>query len=167
MDLHQIVEIGSRRNGEQHRSPIEGTQRRRGTIWRGFRRTAKPRAVGHVGSVGIDLSDGLRLRVGIRIVDGVVTAILPRRGGRIVVDGELANELTALAIAAAEMPPTFQAERRKILQSLLRRADEDLARIQIELPQLGPDGNGHGDLVRRIRAALDEIVWALGGSTSR
>jgi hypothetical protein len=50
---------------------------------------------------------------------------------------------------------------------LLRRADEDLARVQIEPPRLGPDRNSHRNLVRRTRAALDEIAIELGGSTSR
>jgi hypothetical protein len=167
MDLHQIVEIGSRRNGEQHRSTIERTQRRRRAVGSGFRRAAKRGVTGHVGSVGIDLPDRLRLGVGIRIVDGEVRAILPRRGSRIVVDGELANELKAFAIPTAERYSAFQDERGKFLRSLLRRADEDLARVQIEPPRLGPDRNSHRNLVRRTRAALDEIAIELGGSTSR
>jgi hypothetical protein len=86
---------------------------------------------------------------------------------RVVVDGELACKVEALAIATAERSPTFQDERRKILQALLRRAEEDLARVQIVLPRLGLDHNGHGDLVRRTRAALDELAFGLGRSTGR
>ena len=168
MDSHHIVEIRSRRNGEQqHRSPVDGTQRRRGAVGRGFRRAAKRGVGGHVGSVRIDLPDGRHLQVGIRIVDGEVRATLPRCGNRVVVDGELASELKALAIATAERSPAFQYERRKILQSLLRRADEDLARVRIELPRLDLDHNGHADLVRRTHAALDEMAFKLGGGTGR
>jgi hypothetical protein len=50
---------------------------------------------------------------------------------------------------------------------LLRRVDDDLTRVQIVLPRLGTDRNGHGDLLRRSRAALDEMVFKLGGGTGR
>ena len=116
MDLHQILEIRSRGNGEQHRSPVEGTQRR-GAVGSGFQRAVKRSVGGNVGFVGNDLPGGLDLGVGMRIVDGEVSPILPRR------------------------------------------ADNDLARVRIELPRLGPD---HADLVLRARAALDQIVFEFG-----
>ena len=163
MSSHHIVEICLRRNGEEHRSLLERTQRRRGAVGRGFQRAIKRGVEGRVGTVGIDLPDGLRLRVGTHIIDAEVRAILPRRGSRVVVDGDSASEAKALAIAAAERFPAFQDERRKSLQFLLRCADEDLASVQIELPQLGPDRNGHGDLVRHTRAALHEMAFELGG----
>ena len=167
MDPYQIVEIRPRRNGEQHPFPVEGTQRRRGAVGGRFRRAAKRGVGGHVGSVGLDLPDGLHLQVGIRIDDEKVRAILPCCRNRVIVDGELASELKALAIATAERSPAFQDERRKILQSLLRRANEDLAKVQIELQRLGSDRNGRGDLVRRTRAALDEMAFELGGNSGR
>ena len=111
MDPHQIVEIRSRRNGEQQLSPVEGTQRRRVAAGRGFRR-----AVRRGGSAGIDLPGGLHLQVAIRIIDGEVRAVLPRCGKRVVVDGEPACEVKALAIATAERSRVFQAKRREIVQ---------------------------------------------------
>jgi len=93
MDVDQIVEIRSRRNGEQHRSPVKRTQRRRDAVGRRFQRAVKRGVGGHV--------------------------------------------------------------------------DENLARVQIELPGLGIDDNGLGDLVRRTRAALDEMAFKLGGGTGR
>jgi hypothetical protein len=97
----------------------------------------------------------------------VVRAILSHCRSSIVVDDELLSELKALAVTTAERPAAFHDERRKGLQPFLRRTGEDLARIQIELTQLGFDCNRHGDLVRQIRAALDEIAFELGGGTGR
>ena len=86
MDVYQIVEIRSRRNGEQHRSPVKRTQRCRYAVGRRFQRAVKRGVGGHI--------------------------------------------------------------------------DENLARAQIEPPRLGPD---HADLVLRTRAAVDQMVFELGG----
>ena len=48
MDVYQIVEIRSRRNGEQHRSPVKRTQRRRDAVGRRFQRAVKRGVGGHV-----------------------------------------------------------------------------------------------------------------------